>query len=122
MRYDSFQSRLFLTSLCCLSRSSKSKYCHNSISQFTMLYSVLSFECHITVICKSCYFNIRSIYRIRTFLSAEYRKIFVNAFVTSRRENCNSLLYGLPCGLLHSSLNCAVHLIVGGCKYNHITP
>ena len=79
-----------------------SKYARNI---GVMLYSVLSFECHITVICKSCYFNIRSIYRIRTFLSAEYRKIFVNAFVTSRRENCNSLLFGLPCGLLRSSLN-----------------
>ena len=58
--------------------------------------SVLTFERHITDICKSCYFNIHNIYRIRKFLSTEHTKILVNAFVTSRLDNCNSLLYGLP--------------------------
>ena len=78
-----------------------------------------------TDICKSCYFNIRNIYRIRKFLSTEDTKILVNAFVTSRLDNCNSLLYGLPHGLLHKLQlvqNCAARLILGGYKYDHITP
>ena len=64
-------------------------------------------------------------YRIRKFLSAEHTKILVNAFVTSRLDNCNSLLYGLPSGLLHKLQlvqNCAARLILGGGEYDHITP
>ena len=89
--------------------------------------SVLNFERHITDICKSCYFNIRNIYRIRKFSSTEHTKILVNAFVTTRLGNCNSLLYGLPRGLLHKLQlvqNCTARLILGGYsyKYEHITP
>ena len=73
----------------------------------------------------SKYFNIRNIYRIRIFFSIEHTKILVNAFVTSRLDNFNSLLYGLPWGLLHKLQlvqNCAACLILGGGKYEHITP
>ena len=71
------------------------------------------------------YFNIRNIYRIRKFLSTEHTKISVNAFVTSRLDNCNSLLFGLPCSLLHKLQlvqNCAARLTLGGGKYDLITP
>ena len=98
------------------------KYARNIGATFD---SVLNFERHITDICKSCYFNVRNIYRIRKFLSTEHTKILVNAFVTSRLNNCNSSLYGLPRGFLHKLQlvqNCAARLIVGGCKYDHITP
>ena len=97
-----------------------SKYARNIGVTFD---NVLSFERHVTDICKSCYFNIRYIYPIRKFLSAEHTKILVNAFVTSRLDYCNSLLYGLPCGLLHKLRfvqNCAARLILGGGKYDHI--
>ena len=75
-----------------------SKYARNIGVTFD---SNLSFERHITDICKSCYFNIHNTYRIRKFLSTEHTKILVNTFVTSRHDNYNSLWYGLPRGLLH---------------------
>ena len=62
------------------------------------------------------------VYRIKQFLSTEHTKIIVSAFVTSRLDKCNSLQYGLPCGLLQLVQNCEARLIVGGCKYDHITP
>ena len=86
---------------------------------------VLNIKRHTTDICKSCYFNIRNIYRIRKFLSTELTKILVNAFVTSRLNNCISILYGLPRYVLHKLQliqNCAARLILGGYEYDYITP
>lgn len=86
--------------------------------------NVLNFERHITDIFNSWYFNIRNIYRIRKFLSIEH-KILVNAFITSRLDNCNSVLYGLPRGLLRKLQlvqNYAARLILGGLKFHHTAP
>ena len=49
----------------------------------------------------------------------------VHAFITSKLDNCNSLLYGLPKLLidrLQNAQNCAARLVTGSKKYDHITP
>ena len=49
----------------------------------------------------------------------------VNAFVMCRLDNCNSLIYGLLEYLIHRFQlvqNCAARLILGGSKYDRITP
>ena len=54
-------------------------------------YSILNFERPITDICKSCYFSIRNIYRIKKKHLSEHRKILVNALkkVTELRSSLN---------------------------------
>lgn len=92
-----------------------SKYARNIGVTFD---SVLNIAHHTTDICKSCYFNIH-IYRIRKFLSTELTKIFVNAFVTSRLDDCHLLLHGLSRDVLHKVQlvqNCAARLFLGGYK------
>ena len=42
---------------------------------------------------KSCYFQIRSISKIRKYLTEDSAKSLVHAFVTSRLDGMNSLLY-----------------------------
>ena len=56
----------------------------------------LSFSSHINEICKKSTLAIRSIGRIRKYLSLDGLKMLVSALVISRLEYCNCLLYGIP--------------------------
>ena len=55
----------------------------------------MKFDTHISKCCKAAFFHLYNIRRIRKFLSHDTVQILVNAFVTSRLDYCNSLLYGL---------------------------
>ena len=61
----------------------------------------LIMDTQINSICKTAFYHLYNIRRIRKFLNFECTKILVNAFVTSRLDFCNSLLYGLPNNQLH---------------------
>ena len=85
----------------------------------------MSMEKHITNICKNCFFHLRKIARIKEYLSMSDIQTLVHAFITSKLDNCNSLLYGLPKFLidrLQNVQNCAARLVTGSKKYDHITP
>ena len=87
--------------------------------------STMNFEKHISEICKSAFFHIRNISPTRKYLSTESTRTLVNAFVISRINSCNSLLYGLPSYLirrLQYALNSAARLISMSRKADHITP
>ena len=78
-----------------------------------------------TAVCKSSFFHLRNIFRIRKFLSYDTCKTLIHAFVTARIDYCNSLLYGQPkCILKHlqSVLNSAARLIHLTSRYEHVTP
>ena len=63
--------------------------------------SRLSVASHITKICASSIYYIYNIRRIRKYLSRQSSEILVHAFITSRLDYCNGLLYGLPDCLLN---------------------
>ena len=54
------------------------------------------FNDHIASICKSSFYHLRNISYIRKYLSSTTTEILVHAFVSSKLDYCNSLLYGLP--------------------------
>ena len=54
----------------------------------------LNIERQVTAICKSAFFHIQNISRIRKFLSVNSTEALVHVFVTCRLDNCNSLLCG----------------------------
>ena len=74
----------------------------------------------------SCHYHLRYIAKIRRYLSEETAEILGHAFISSKLDNCNSLLYGLPKHLLNrlrSIQNTAAGRIVTLSKrFDHITP
>ena len=63
-----------------------------------------NFEDHIKSICKSSHYHIRNIAKIRKYTDEESPKIVVHAFVTSKLDSCNSLLYGFPQHLIKTTI------------------
>jgi hypothetical protein len=88
-------------------------------------------DCHmdmaanISMTIKSCYFHLRHVGQIRKFLPKKTMERVVNAMITSRIDYCNSLLYGTTdknLARLQRLQNVAAKLIMGGSKYDHVTP
>ena len=80
---------------------------------------------HINGICKSAYYHIRNISRIKKYLPRNCLEIIIHAFITSRLDYCNSLLYGVPKYLLQKLQrvqNTAARLLTDTKKSAHITP
>ena len=81
---------------------------------------------HVNNICRSSFAALRGIGRIRQYLDDDSTAKLVHAFVTSRLDLCNSLLYGLPeseTRKLQRVQNSAARIVARtppGCQ--HITP
>ena len=85
----------------------------------------LDMSSHISKLCASAFYHLHNISRIRRFLSTDTTKALVHAFVTTRVDYCNSLLYGLPASHLNKLqrvLNAAARLVCRAPRYCRITP
>jgi hypothetical protein len=87
--------------------------------------SSMTMEKHVDAICKSAWSHLCRIGRIRKYLSVAATKTLVHAFITSKLDNLNSLLYGIPDNLLNKLERiqyAAARLVMRIRKYEHITP
>ena len=85
----------------------------------------MTFEHHIANICRSAYYHLHSIYKIRCYLDQQSTKQLVHAMVISRLDTCNSLLYGLPATLvdrLQRVQNACARTIMKASRRDHVTP
>ena len=67
-----------------------------------------------TMFKKSAFYHLRTISRTRKYLSTQTTEILIHAFVTSKLNHCNSLLYNVPKNVikkLQSLQNAAARLI-----------
>ena len=81
---------------------------------------------HITKICASSFYYIYNIRRIRKYFSRQSSEMLVHAFITSRLDYYNGLLYGLPDCLLNKlqrvQNTCARLIFRAEQKFCHVTP
>ena len=80
---------------------------------------------HVESVSKSAFYHLRNISRIRKLLSTKTTETLAHAFVTSKLDHCNSLLYGVPKYViqkLQSVQNAAARLITSSRKFDRITP
>ena len=87
--------------------------------------SSMTMSRHINAIVKSGYYHLRNIAKISNVLTLDTTKILIHAFVVSKIDSYNSLIFGLPNHLidkLQHLLNAADRLIKVANKYDSITP
>ena len=80
---------------------------------------------HISHVCKTASYSLFKIGRIRRLLDRPSVERLIHAFVTSRIDYCNSLLYGIDDQLilrLQRIQNSAARLVTQTRKHDHITP
>ena len=85
--------------------------------------SEMSMETHISNFCKLANFQINSIFSIRQYLDPETLETLVHAFVTSRMDYCNALLFGITkrnLKRLQRVQNRVARLCLGIRKYDRI--
>ena len=61
-----------------------------------MVDSALSMEQQVTSVCRACYAGLRDVARARKYLTEETTKKLISAFVISKLDSNNALLYKIP--------------------------
>ena len=87
--------------------------------------SKLSMQAQLNSVCRACYISLRQIGQIRRYLTQDATATTVNALVTSKLDNLNCLLYGIPDYLLKRLQliqNNRARLVTRTRKYESITP
>ena len=86
--------------------------------------SHLSMSKHVSNICQLCFFHLRQLRSVRRSITTEAATALVHAFISSRLDYCNSLLYDIYDTLLNKLQrvqNAAARLINCTCKFDHVT-
>ena len=82
-------------------------------------------EQHVKKICIEANYHLRNISKIRKYLTQDSAQILIHAFISSKLDYCNSLLYGIPKYLvcrLQRVQNTAARIVTLTRKYDSITP
>ena len=89
------------------------------------LDSNMKMDSQIKNICKSAWYHLFNIGKIRNYITTHQAKSVVHAYVTSKLDLNNALLAGVPLTItskLQQIQNAAAKLITRSKKYDHVTP
>ena len=80
---------------------------------------------HVDNVVRSCFIQLHQLRPVRRSLTHKALNTLVHAFITSRIDYCNALLYSVADGVirrLQSVLHAAARLITGIRRYEHVIP
>ena len=80
---------------------------------------------HVNQLCKSASFSLRRVGQVRRYLDNATTEKLTHALITSKLDQCNSLLYGLPdkeISQIQRIQNSAARLVTRTKRQEHITP
>ena len=86
---------------------------------------IFCMEQDVKKICSEANYHLRNISKIRKYLTQDSAQILIHAFISSKLDYCNSLLYGIPKYLvcrLQRVQNTAARIVTLTRKYDSITP
>ncbi len=110
----------------CLTLDGCSVDSSSSVRNLGVLFdSNLSFDSHVSSICKTDFFHLKNISSLRPILSMSNTEMLINAFMTSRFDYCNALLGGCSARLINKLQmvqNAAARVLTRTRKYEHISP
>ena len=87
--------------------------------------SHVNLEKHVMNTCKTAFYHLRNIAKIRNCLSQDNAETLVHAFISSKLDFCNALLHDLPQSVidrLQHVKNCAARLVTRTWSSEQITP
>ena len=85
----------------------------------------LTFSNHIQNLCKTSFYHLRNISKLRPTLTLPDAEKLVHAFISSRLDYCNGLFFGIPgknVQRLQYIQNSAARVLMKVRKHDHITP
>ncbi len=110
----------------CLTLDGCSVNSSSSVRNLGVLFnSNLSFDSHVSSICKTAFFHLKNISKLRPMLSMSNAEILIHAFMTSRLDYCNALLGGCSARLINKLQmvqNAVARVLTRTRKYEHISP
>ena len=83
------------------------------------------FDVHLSGICRSSFYQLRNLSKIRKYVTQESSEVAVHVFLTSKLGYCNSLLCGerkMQLRKLQYVQNTAARIITQTRKFDHVTP
>ena len=89
-----------------------------------LIDSTMSMRDHVHRVCRTSFYQLRQIRAIRKSLTRAASEVLVHAFIASRLDYCNSLLYGINQSLLdklQAVLRAAARLVMKKLKFDHIS-
>ncbi len=112
----------------CLTLDGCSVNSSSSVRNLGVLFdSNLSFDSHVSSICKTAFFHLKNISKLRPMLSMSNAEMLIHAFMTSRLDYCNALLGSCSALInlinkLQMVQNTDARVLTRTRKYEHISP